>query len=306
MHMKLIPSALAPALMFLILTPSAEAVSVGAGTTVCKGFFGTVGNLRPACGNGNAGGGGAVLIPGNGSVSLVGSGINFPFATDSSNSEFSASAAALQDYGVFKGYAHLHVTEQFPDLFGGAYSANADGEYRDTWTIGGGTGQGLLGLSFTVSGNASAKALAPNGNGSEVVDARLLITTSLNGVFGGGINTATGGIFTLAAPNAMVFTFGVPFELSVSHSVGIGGTFDRDHPPSFYQLDADASFENTATLTGITATDLFGNPIEGITLTAASGTHYPLTVSAVPIMAPLWLLASGVAALRLRRKHRVA
>ena len=85
--------------------------------------------------------------------------------------------------------------------------------------------------------------------------------------------------------------------------MAIGGNFDRNHPPLFYQLDADASFEHTSTLTGVTVTDLFGNPIEGITLTTASGTHLPLTVNAVPVPGALWLLASGITALLSRRKQ---
>ncbi len=71
-------------------------------------------------------------------------------------------------------------------------------------------------------------------------------------------------------------------DVNVLTVVTTGGGYNRDDPSLFYQLDASAAFADTATLTGITATDLLGNPIANIALTAESGTHYPLSITSVP------------------------
>ena len=79
------------------------------------------------------------------------------------------------------------------------------------------------------------------------------------------------------------FTFGVPFDVNVLTVVTAGGGYNVASPPLYYQLDASAAFSDTSRLTGIAATDLSGNPIANITLTAESGTRYPL---ATPVPEP--------------------
>jgi hypothetical protein len=198
----------------------------------------------------------------------------------------------------------MRLQDQGPNLFGGVYAANAFGTFTDTWTLLGGSGFGRLYLTFTVSGGASAHAVVVGGNGRESASAGLGITVSLNSVFGGALSPQTGGTYALVPDglDAMRFVFGEPFDLTVVHSVSAGGGYDRLDPPEFFQFDANASFEHTAILTGIAVTDLFGNPIANFTLDAQSGTLYPLAIpSAVPLPAGLWLLASGVVALNIRR-----
>lgn len=289
------------ATVLFILGPAADAASISAESRMCFGFTGSVDNPVLLCQPGGSGGGGAVVIGGSG----VGSGINVPFQVIS-GTEFSASAAALQDYGIFRGYAHVHVKDQFPNVFGGVYAANAWGSFEDSWTILGGAGQGQLHLTFTLSGSATANMVVLGGNGSESFGASLQIAVRLNSGVAGVISPQTGGTYAVSpvAPGAMNFTFGVPFNFGVTHALTAGGGYNRLDPPDFYRLDANASFEHTAILTGIAVTDLFGNPIANFSLTAQSGTQYPLSASAVPLPAGLLLLASGVAALRVGRQRR--
>jgi hypothetical protein len=287
------------------LSTTAQASSISAESLVCYGYFGSASNPQPACAPGNAGGGGGVVIGGSG----VGSGINIPFQTNSSNSEFSASAAALQDYGIFRGYAHVHVTDQNPGIFGGGAGAQASGEFIEMLTINGGTGQGRLNLGFTLTGSGSANVFSSGGTGTTSGQADLAISVRLNDVFGGAIVANRGGTYDLPpdGPNALLFTFGVPFKLSVVSVVSAGGGYDRYNPPIFFQADADASFEHTAILSSIAASDIFGNKIPNISLIAESGTHYPLTApdpTVVPIPGGFPLFGFGAASIGLLGRRR--
>lgn len=296
-------------LALTMLAPAAQAASITAESRFCFGYFGSADKPTLNCGSGGPQGtGGGVIIGGSG----VGSGFNVPFRVNG-GSELSASAAALQDYGVFRGYASYHLVDQGPDLFGGVYAANAFGTYTDSWTILGGSGFGRLHLTFTVSGGATAAAFVVDGTGTESASAGLDISVRLNSVFGGALGALqTGGVYTLApdGPDAMRFTFGVPFDLSVSHAVYAGGGYNRLNPPEFFQFDANAGFQHTAILTGIAVTDLFGNPIASFSLSAQSGTQYPLVASVVPLPGGWLLLVSGLAVWRSsalvggRRGHR--
>ncbi|MBS3954812.1 MAG: hypothetical protein KGZ88_17810 [Methylomicrobium sp.] len=290
-----------------ILSSTAQAASISAESGVCNGFFGLASAPRLNCGTGNADGDGVAVIGGSG-VSGVGSGINVPFRINNVNTEFSASAAALQDFGIFHGYANLYVQEQDPGIFGGAYRAYASGEFIDTWTINGGGGLGRLKLGFSLTGGGSVNIVS-TGGGDVNGQADLRISVSLNNLYGGGIVAQQAGTYDLLpdGPNALIFTFGVPFKLSVSNTVTAGGGYNRLNPPTFFQLDADAFFENTSILSSIAATDIFGNEVPNISLIAESGTHYPLAVpdpTVVPIPGSFALFGIAVTALGLLRRRR--
>ncbi len=288
----------------ITFTSTVNAASISAETRICFGYTGSVDRPVLSCSPGTSGGNGGVIIGGSG----VGSGINVPFQSDGFGTELSASAGALQDYGIFRGYAHYHRVEQHGDIFGGVYAANAFGSFEDTWTILGGTGQGRLLLTYTVTGGATADLFIVGGNGSESAGVNLGIGVSLDSVFGAALSVNTAGTYPLFidGPDAMLFTFGVPFKLSVNHAVSAGGSYNRLDPPDFFQLDANASFEHTAILSGIAVTDRFGTPIANFSLSAESGTVYPLVASPVPLPAGIMLLASGVAGLcGVRRQRRM-
>lgn len=296
-----VSACVATALAQFVLAPAASAASLSAETRICVGFTGSASNPQLACAPGSSGGGGTAIIGGSG----VGSGINVPFQSDGFGTEVSASAAVLQDYGVFRGYAHYHKIDQHPDLFGGSYGANAWGSYEDTWTILGGNGQGRLQLTYTVTGDVSADLFVAGGKGTESAGGSLNISVSVDSVTGGALSLQTGGTYPIlpGGPDALLFTFGVPFKLGVIHGLSVGGGYDRLDPPDFFQLDAHASFEHTAILSGVAITDRFGNPITNFSITAESGTQYPLAVGAVPLPAAMLSFASAFAALSLVRRR---
>jgi hypothetical protein len=63
--------------MLFVAVPVGAAPFIAAETHVCKGYFGSVDSLRPNCIDGNAGGGGAVVI-GVIAGNSIGSEINIP------------------------------------------------------------------------------------------------------------------------------------------------------------------------------------------------------------------------------------
>lgn len=65
-----------------------------------------------------------------------------------------------------------------------------------------------------------------------------------------------------------------------------------------YNFSTLADFFNTATLSEILITDEIGNPIQGATINAGSGTSYQLSaLNTVPIPSAVWLFGSGMLAL---------
>ena len=100
------------------------------------------------------------------------------------------------------------------------------------------------------------------------------------------------------------FIYGEPFDISVLTIVNAGGGFYRLNPPSFFQLDAVASFEHTAILSAILVTDLSGNPIPNFVVTAASGVQYPIGAVTVPLPAGYGLLLAGCCLVRRLGRRR--
>ena len=298
-------------LLLVTLTPVVKAASLKAFTEVCNGYFGSAAAPELACAPGGVIGGG-VIIPGG---SGVGSGFYVPFYLNPNNgAEFSATAEALQDYGVFRGYASIHTKLSFANIYGGVYRAQAAGDMADTWTFTNGVGTGLLNLAFTIDGVTTASSVAVGGQGNQpaVADLSISLRASANGrsqttstccVTSAGTYTLTPG-----TPGGIAFTYGEPFDVRLVTVVAAYGGFDRLNAPSFYQLDATAAFQHTAVLSGIFVTDLLGNPVDNFVLTAASGTQYPLAVqSPVPLPPSFVLLLGGlgVVGIAVRQRRRI-
>jgi hypothetical protein len=292
--------------VWMMFPAAGNAASLSAGSEICAGFYGSVGSLRLNCAYGGASDPTATIPGGSG----AGSGINSPFFTYADGSEFSATAAALQDYGAFRAYAALHATDQSPDLFGGVYRARAYGESTDTWTVGGGSGAGLINFAFTVTGSAAGTLYVSNGHGGEGASADLSILADL---IRPGVPTQTatlccvvaGGTYLLNPGNGsgLSFTFGEPFDLHVTTIVFAGGGYDPNNPPLYFGVDATAAFEHTATLTGVVVTDAFGDPVPGITIASGSGTVYPLAVP-TPLPPAFVSLGAALGLLGCRRSWR--
>ena len=217
-------------------------------------------------------------------------------------------AGALQDYGVFHGFATA-AGQGIAGLgdAGGTTSA-ARGIMSDVLTLTGGTGFGYLTLQWTVSGLTQL-------DGYRGAYADLFIeaqTRTVNDLHGSGsLVIREGGLYTI---DRLPFFFGRPLDLSVSSTVAAASGYDAGG--GAYAYFAAALFGHTSTLTGIFAVDASGRPIDDITITAASGTHYPVTaapgdpvvppVQGVPEPASGALLAAGLAIGWTRRRRAVA
>jgi len=295
---------LSPVLMvlFFAVSPHVDAASISAITQVCSGFYGSASAPQLACGSGDAGGGGGVIVGGSG----VGSGINIPFSVNAYGGELSATAEALQDYGIFHGYAAIHKRDPYANTFGGVYRARAAGEVLDTWTFTNGVGTGLVNFAFTIDGGGSATFSIVDGQGDESAQADLAIllymspankpnqSATLCCVTSPGTYMLTPGI-----GNGIRFTYGEPLNVQLLTIVTAGGGYDRLNPPSFYELDAVAAFAHTAILSGIFVTDELGNAVTDFELTAASGTRYPLSANQpVPLPPAFGLLLIGLGIVR--------
>lgn len=279
-----------------VVSANCGAASLSAETQICNGFFGSAEAPRLNCGSGSAGGTGSVIIGGSGE----GSGINVPFSADPYGGEFSASATALQDYGVFRAHAAIHVVQQSPGPYGGVYRAMAAGEFRDTWTITGGTGAGRFNLAFAIDGATSLTLVSVDGDPGASASATLSMSMSMapqnqpsQGATLCCVTAAGTYVLLPGTGTGLNFIYGEPFNISVLTIVNAGGGFNRLNPPSFFQLDAVASFEHTAILSAILVTDLSGNPISNFAVSAASGTQFPIAATTVPLPAGYGLLLAG-------------
>ena len=285
-----------------LVLPAVAHASLVAASSVCvaTSSYGTF--VGSSCIRGDdLGQSGPGTIPGG---SGVGSGVG----------GFSSSAGALQDYGVFHGYASASGGGIAGRGEGGGATASARGIMDDVLTIQGGTGFGYLTLAWTVSGSSTVDGYR-GAYANLQMDVQTFASSSQHG--SGSLFITQGGVYTIAH---LPFFFGQPLDLNVSSNVVAASGYDEGLGGA-YAFFAGADFSHTSTLTGITALDVNGRRINGITITSASGTLYPLSPDATPPNDPgapgdpgtpgqvpepaTWLLlAGGLAAIAVvRRGH---
>ena len=192
----------------------------------------------------------------------------------------SGSAKAQSDYGILHAYAH--AASPAPMFLA---HAESHASFTDMLTISGGTGTGTFIADWTTDGSETAE-------GSAIPHADLYWTHNPNGV----IERLQPGTHTQLGQDyyATTFTYGVPFAFSATLEAFV----------EFYLGGAGSGttdFSSTAVLSQVRIYDPSGQPVQGVTVTGASGHVYP---SPVPEPATFATLGVGLAAIMRRSRTR--
>lgn len=217
----------------------------------------------------------------------------------------SGSGAGFVTNGAFGDRATLTVAGSPPSAPAWVYSETAS-TYSDTFTIGGGTGSGVLALEYSVDGTLNAGSgyvafglsSAPAGSDSSLNGAAYSAGTLANMI-------ATPGAQNDSLSVQVPFTYGTSFTITpvlVGAALYTGGTAT----PATSALD----FYNTMTLDSALvyggAPSALGSENDSAVINASTGLLYGADgVSAVPIPATSWLLLSALGALAVVGRRRL-
>jgi hypothetical protein len=219
-------------------------------------------------------------------------------------------ASVLVGYGIFHGNADVTMDAV---LTGGSQglgiSAGASGNAADTWVIGGGTGQGFLTFGWMIDGRTASTGSGLGYGSSAYLQTQVLTYAhppTGDKVSGSGIiNNVYGGVGYYETSGEIPFFFDRPLDITFLNWVIAGTGFDSTYTYPTFSGQAHADFMHTAILTSVKAYDANGVLVPNITISAESGTHYPLT-SPVPEPATMALMLLGLGAIgtRLARRRR--
>ncbi|HTS51162.1 MAG TPA: PEP-CTERM sorting domain-containing protein [Bryobacteraceae bacterium] len=221
------------------------------------------------------------------------------------DSTFTASGKASADYGVLKTYVDGSLTNYAPQSYYvdcppnacsvSTYGqpAYADASFTDTFTIGGGAGNGYLVIQMSADGTDSQSGPYSVANGAAAVydsSSNYYLNTGFHG------NTT---VHTSAIP----FTYNTPLTLTFE-GVALWNISDSDATGN-YDGSGTADYFNTLTFGNFA---VYGNPNGTgqvpFSLASSSGTTYSTTQpSSVPEPGTLLLLSGGLLALTITRRR---
>ena len=227
---------------------------------------------------------------------------------------FTGTAKASADYSGLKTYISANVTnyqhfsftylwENYDPDIGTFYEempgtlSTATAQINDTFIVNSSV-NGVMHILFDISGNMSSSNYSAIDSYTSFT-AAASPTPTIGGSgwsYGEGFTDSVSKSLDLAIPYFADQATDVRFTLYSYIWINDGAwTSDLPDPYSFF---ATTDFFNTAALSEILLTDDLGNPLQGATITALSGTEYPLSaLNAVPIPSALWLFVSGLLAL---------
>jgi len=207
---------------------------------------------------------------------------------------------ATANFGVLRSKASLFLTgdNSLGPLNGGAVSfpslvsIGGRGGFIDSFLIGGGSGSGVVTLSFAVAGTSSS---TPGGSGRPQFQSLPVI----NGVPQWGQQSnylVTNGVATIP----LSFTFGQQFEFGI-YFYALAQILTANGWTTGAAASAD--FSHTAILNTITVRDSSGNLLSDFTITSGSGTSYTPT-GVVPEPGTFCLVVIGLVGLIARKRSR--
>jgi len=215
------------------------------------------------------------IVPGAG-----GDASSYTGSFSSSYSDFSWTAAAVQDYGIFHAQASTQAHRDFPGKDYEAFQTFASGTFSQSLTIAapvgvsnGSTGSLLLGWDITGSASATGSAYLAI---SARTSAPLANTNSYT------LAIMSNGHYDLTSP--ISFIYGTPFQLTIDSYVqaNVGYDYRDTTAPTSFSDTASANFLHTAILSSVSVNDSTGATVSGYTIITDSGLPFLPTPSPVP------------------------